>query len=53
VRIGYVPAFEQLGPTEAVHLVATAEVHGFHGVMAAARFQQRISAQGQASFVRT
>jgi len=50
VRIGYVPALEHLGPTEAVHLAAHAEVHGFRGVMAADRFQQRTSAQGQAPY---
>jgi coenzyme F420-dependent glucose-6-phosphate dehydrogenase len=50
-KIGYAAALEQFGPREILDLCATAERHGFTGVMAADHFQPWVPQQGQASYV--
>jgi G6PDH family F420-dependent oxidoreductase len=50
-KIGYAAALEQFGPGEILDLCASAEKHGFSGVMAADHFQPWIPQQGQASYV--
>ena len=50
-RIGYAAMLEQFHPSEVLELAASAERHGFSGVMAADHFQPWVPQQGQASFV--
>lgn len=49
--VGYAAMLEQFAPSEVLDLAATAERHGFAGVMAADHFQPWTPRQGQASFV--
>jgi len=49
--IGFSAALEQLAPAEAVELAASAEAHGFSGVMASDHFQPWVPQQGQSPFV--
>jgi len=50
-RIGYAAMLEQFGPQEVVAYSATAEQHGFSGVMAADHYQPWVPRQGEAAFV--
>ena len=50
-KIGYAAMLEQFGPQEVVAYSATAEEHGFSGVMAADHFQPWVPQQGNAAFV--
>ena len=50
-KIGYAAMLEQFGPQEVVGYSATAEQHGFTGVMAADHFQPWVPQQGNAAFV--
>ena len=49
--IGFSAALEQLAPLEAVELAASAEAHGFSGVMASDHFQPWVPQQGESPFV--
>ncbi len=51
LTIGYAAALEQLAPTDAVTFAASAERHGFSGVMAADHFAPWVPSQGQSPFV--